>query len=184
MLETYNFIWRNEEDCSLWINCCVLTHLHAVVATCPVFCSSGSCPGRETVWPEKCTLAAELTDDVLSLELGGHGLLLITGILSAAGTFWQCFTPCTTCSTNRKREPWGAMQLGRHGEVFFSSLARQLVAEAGTDKVVSVIVLQFPCHYTEDDAVPGYWWGGETEIFKIKTGKKGTVHSGVSLFLR
>lgn len=76
------------------------------------------------------------------------------------------------------------MQLGRHGKVFLSSLARQLVAEAGTDKVFSVILLQFPCGYTEEDAVPGYRWGGETEIFKIKTGKKGTVHSGVSLFLR
>lgn len=171
------------KKCSPWINCCVLMHLHPVVTTCPVFCSSGSCPGRETVWPEKCVLAAELTDDVLSLELGGHGLLLITSMLSAAGTFWQCFTPVTTCCTNREREPQGATQLGRHGKVFFSSLAKQLVAEAGTDKVFSVI-LQFPCRCTEEDAVPGYSWGGETEICKIKTGKKGSVCSGVSLFLR
>jgi len=84
-----NLLFRLKQrgKCSRWINLCVLTHLHPVVTTWPVFCNSGSCPGREAVWPEKCTLAAELTDDVLSLELGGHGLLLITGVLSAAGTF-------------------------------------------------------------------------------------------------
>lgn len=53
----------------------------------PHICSSCSCPGRESVWPESCALAAELTDDVLSLEPGHHGLLLITSVLSAAGTF-------------------------------------------------------------------------------------------------
>lgn len=67
--------------------------------------------------------------------------------------------------------------------MFFSSLSKQLVAEAGTDTGVSVALLQFPCRYTGENAVPGYKWGGQTEI--VKTGeKKGTVRLAFSLFLR
>lgn len=81
-------------------------------------------------------------------------------------------------------EPWGAAQLSRHVEAIFPRLPRQLVVKAGIDEGFFVILLQVPCCYAKQNAVPGYSWGGETEIFKIQSGKKGTVRSGVSLFLR